>query len=190
MRKIFAKIIFYVRFKVFLNFISHFVTFYWQVMGVKIGKGTLLSKCKITWPNKIKLGKNCIIEHNVFFKHDGIYSDGRSIIIGDNTFLGNNCEFNIKNNINIGNNCLIASGCKFIDHNHGKETNRLMRLQKCDESPIIINDNVWLGVNVVVLKGVSIGSGAIIAANTLVNKSIPENEIWAGTPARKIGERV
>lgn len=144
----------------------------------------------MTWPHKVKIGNECVIEHDVFFKHDGIYSPMKSIIIGNNTFIGNGCEFNITEKIEIGNDCLIASGCKFIDHDHGKDLKYLMRVQKCQESPIFIGDNVWIGVNVIVLKGVKISNGAIVAANAVVNSFIPENEIWAGVPAKKIGERV
>ena len=57
------------------------------------------------------------------------------------------------------------------------------------EMPIIIGRDVWIGCNVVVLKGSNIGNGAIVAAGSVVTKSISENEVWAGVPARKIGER-
>nr|WP_232325803.1 DapH/DapD/GlmU-related protein [Adlercreutzia rubneri] len=53
-------------------------------------------------------------------------------------------------------------------------------------SPVTIGDNVWLGENVVVLQGVTIGSGCIIGANSTVSRSIPENCIAVGSPARPI----
>ncbi|RMF04625.1 MAG: acetyltransferase, partial [Bacteroidetes bacterium] len=55
--------------------------------------------------------------------------------------------------------------------------------------PIVIRNDVWLASGVTVLSGVEIGQGAVVAANSVVNKSIPAYEIWGGTPARKIGER-
>ena len=57
------------------------------------------------------------------------------------------------------------------------------------EKAISIGNDVWLGCNVIVLKGVEIGDGAIIGAGAVVTKSILPNEIWAGVPAKKIGER-
>jgi acetyltransferase-like isoleucine patch superfamily enzyme len=144
---------------------------------------------KLNWPHKIKIGSNSMLEHNVFIKHDGPFSEGISIHIGDNTFIGFGSELNITRQINIGNNCMIASGCKFIDHDHGKELGQNMNIQTGPEAPIVIEDDVWLGVNVVVLKGVKIEKGAIVAAGAIVNKSIPSNEIWGGIPARKIGSR-
>jgi len=123
------------------------------------------------------------------FKFDSIWKKGLSIRIGNNVYLGSFCEFNISKDIEIGDNSLIASGCKFIDHNHGTLVTELMRKQVCSEEPIKIGQDVWLGCNVIVLKGVEIGDGAIVAAGAVVTKSINSNEIWAGVPARKIGDR-
>lgn len=161
---------------------------YFRALGMRLGS-TDLSKTIITWPHQVSIGDNCLIEQNVHFKYDGIWSPGPSIIIGNNTFIGAGCEFNISDKITIGHDCLIASGCKFIDHNHGTDLELLMRVQKAPSAEIIIGDNVWLGVNAVVLKGVQIGDGVIVGAGAVVTKSIPTNEIWGGIPAKKIGER-
>ena len=64
-----------------------------------------------------------------------------------------------------------------------------MNRQPCPDAPIVLEDDVWLGVNVVVLKGVTIGRGAVVGAGAIVTKSIPACEIWAGVPARKVGTR-
>jgi acetyltransferase-like isoleucine patch superfamily enzyme len=55
---------------------------------------------------------------------------------------------------------------------------------------IVIGGDVWLGANVIVLKGVTIGTGAIVAAGAVVNRSIAENQIWGGVPAKFIKMRV
>ena len=156
---------------------------------MKVGKGTELPRLHITWPHQVAIGSNCKLEHDIYFKYDGIWQPGTAIKIGDNVFIGAGCEFNISEGITIGNDALIASGCKFIDHNHGTALNELMRTQVGPKEAIKIEPNVWLGVNVVVLKGVIIGEGAIIAAGAIVTKSVGANEIWAGVPAKKIGER-
>ena len=57
------------------------------------------------------------------------------------------------------------------------------------EKGIIINEDVWIGANAIILKGVEINKGAIIAAGSVVTNSIPSYEIWGGVPARKISER-
>ncbi len=143
------------------------------------------------WPHQVVLGRKCILEDDVFFKYDGFWMPGPCICIGDRVFLGRGSEFNIRNRITIGDDCLIASGCKFIDHDHAMEVGDLpMNKQPCPDAPIVLENGAWLGVNVVVLKGVIIGTGAVVGAGSVVTKSVPSYEIWAGVPARKIGERV
>ncbi len=154
-----------------------------------IGKNTLFGKLYITWPHKVSIGNNCILEHDIYFKYDGIWEKGHSICIDNNVFIGTGCEFNIRKSVHIGQNSMIASGCRFIDHDHGIKAGELMGKQLGIEKAIKIGDDVWLGCNVVVLKGVEVGDGAVIAAGAVVTKSILQNEIWAGVPARKIGER-
>lgn len=162
---------------------------YYQIQGMKIGKNTIISKVYCTWPHQVSLGINCTIEQNVYFKYDNMWKEGPSIIIGDNVFIGTSCEFNITKKISIGSNSLIASGVRFIDHDHGMELDRLMCKQSSPAESIIIEDNVWIGANVTILKGVKIEEGSVVAAGAVVRKSIMTNEIWGGVPAKKIGIR-
>ena len=157
--------------------------------GMQIGAGSSLPRIFVTWPHQVKIGNRCKIEPGVYFKYSGIWKPGPSIKIGSGSFLGLGCEFNIRKAIQIGENCLIASGCRFIDHDHGISGSELIRIQPSVEAPIKIGNNVWLGCNVVVLKGVEIEDGAVVAAGAVVSKSILKNEIWGGVPARKISER-
>jgi acetyltransferase-like isoleucine patch superfamily enzyme len=159
-------------------------------MGMHIGKGTVLPKLYITWPHQVSIGDNCVLEHGTSIKYDDIWKPGPSITIGNNVYIGSFCEFNITMAIEIGNNSLIASGCRFIDHDHGSLRGQLIRTQICSAKRIKIGEDVWLGCNVIVLKGVEIGNGAIVAAGAVVTKSISSNEIWAGVPAKKIRDRV
>ncbi|MFA6289070.1 MAG: DapH/DapD/GlmU-related protein [Opitutaceae bacterium] len=163
---------------------------YYKIQGMNVGTGTKLPACLVTWPHKVKIGSGCVLEEGVFYKHDGIWSEGKSIVIGDRVFVGRFVEFNIRKGIRIGDDSLVASGCKFIDHNHGfRDLSVPMNIQAQEEEEIVLEENVWLGVGVVVLKGVRISRGAIVGAGSVVTKNIPENEIWAGIPARKIGSR-
>lgn len=163
----------------------------WRLRGMSVGRGTLLPKVHVTWPHQVSLGQNCTLEHDIYFKYDGIWAPGPTIVIGDRVFIGFGCEFNVRRRVEIGSDCLIASGCKFIDHDHGSARDGVpMREQTTGaEAEIILEEDVWLGVNVVVLKGVRIGKGAIVAAGAVVTKDIGPYEIWGGVPARKISTR-
>jgi acetyltransferase-like isoleucine patch superfamily enzyme len=165
-------------------------TAWWRAQGLQVGTGTLLPKCHVTWPHQVSLGANCTLEHDIYFKYDGIWAPGPSIVIRDRVFIGFGCEFNVRRRVEIGSDSLIASGCKFIDHDHGTAPGVPMREQTAGaEAEIVLEEDVWLGVNVVVLKGVRIGRGAIIAAGAVVTRDVPSQEIWGGIPARKIAER-
>ena len=161
----------------------------YRLIGFKIGSKTKISNCKFTWPHKVSIGSKTIIEHDVFFKFDGPWSNEISIIIGDEVFIGNHCEFNCNTKIEIKDYCNIASGCKFIDHDHGIKREVRIGAQPSLRKEIILEEDVWLGVNTTVLKGVTIGKGAVVAAGAVVNKNIPPYEIWGGIPAKKLGER-
>jgi len=182
--------LFVIRYRYLKKWINFLGTLWLRFGGMKIGKGSSLPiDIKVTWPHQVKLGNNCKLEHDIYFHYDGIYSKVPSICIGDNVFIGNNTEFNITDKITIGNNCLIAAGCRFIDHDHGIDKGNLIRVQKAPKQEIILGEDAWIGCNVVVLKRVKIGTGAVVAAGSIVNKNIPDYEIWGGVPAKKIGER-
>jgi len=149
----------------------------------------VLPNMTVTWPHQVRIGKACHLEDNIQFKFDGIWQPGPSISIGDKVFVGSYCEFNIRKGIMIGDHSNIASSCHFIDHDHGTSIANLIDFQNGIEEEIMIGSDVWLGCSVIVLKGVKIGNGAIIGAGAVVTKSVPENEIWAGIPAKKIGDR-
>jgi acetyltransferase-like isoleucine patch superfamily enzyme len=163
---------------------------WYKLGGMQVGKLTVLPKINVTWPHQVALGYHCRLESGIIFKFDGIWKPGPSIQIADEVFIGSGCEFNIRKGIQIGHHALIASGCRFIDHDHGTALGTLMVKQHGPEKEITIGNDVWLGCNVVVLKGVKIDDGAVVAAGAVVTKSIPAYEIWGGVPAKKIGQRL
>lgn len=181
--------LFILRIRYFKKISSFFRKKIFQMQGMKVASGVSIPKLYTTWPHQVSLGINCILEHHIYFKYDGIWNKGPSILIGDHAFIGSGCEFNVNGHITIGNYAMIASGCKFIDHDHDTALATVMNEQRSITQPIIIEEYVWLGCNVVVLKGVKIGRGAVVAAGAVVTKSIPENEIWGGVPAKFIGKR-
>jgi len=95
---------------------------------------------------------------------------GERVEIGSFTIIDAKEGVTIENNVKIGWSCSILSNST-IDNKKGK---------------IILKKNCKIGANSVILPGIIIGENATVGANSLVNKNIPPNEIWAGTPARKI----
>ncbi len=184
------KIVFRLR-SVWARVIDRFRTFYWRSIGLDVGQGTLLPQIYVTWPHQVSLGARCHIERGVSFKFDGIWRSGPSLVFGDNVFIGAGCEFNIRDSIIVGKNVLIASGCKFIDHDHGFDSRTVPIVSQTGgaEIKIIVEDDTWVGANVLVLKGVRIRRGAIIAAGSVLTKSVGAFEIWGGVPGRKLRDR-
>lgn len=177
------------RLRYFFRMVSSLRKSWYSFLGMRVGKGTSLPEIHVTWPHQVSIGKCTVLEEGIRFKFDGTWQKGPSILIGGQVFIGAACEFNIRKKIVVGDHSNIASGCRFIDHDHGMELGQLIGAQAGYEEEIILGKDVWLGCNVVVLKGVVIGDGAIIGAGSVVTKSIGANEIWAGVPARKISER-
>lgn len=113
--------------------------------------------------------------------------------IGDYNYFG---PYTMVNNAIIGNFCSIAPSVKIGPGNHSKSfittcnkiSSELINFKMYNE-PAVIGNDVWLGANVVVLQGVKIGNGAIVGANSLVNKDIPDFSIAVGNPAKIIGYR-
>lgn len=111
----------------------------------------------------------------------------KNVKIGNRCGLGMNlgCYIQAKNGINIGHNLRMGPNVGLISANHD--------LDDYDSwiktTPITIGDNVWIGMNSVVLPGITIGDNVVIAANSVVTKDIPSNSIAAGSPCKVIKEK-
>jgi acetyltransferase-like isoleucine patch superfamily enzyme len=151
-------------------------------IGVKFLRGAMLySDSK----GMIELGDRVIICRCAILQ-----SVGGRISIGSDSLIGDFCNLYGQGGLEIGSNVMIASGCGIIPNQHTFPSRKLaISEQPCVSIGIKIDDGVWIGANAVVLDGVKIGKGAVIGAGAVVTKSVPPFEIWAGVPARKIGER-
>lgn len=110
---------------------------------------------------------------------------GRNISIGANVFINTNCYFMDGAAIKIGHNVFIGPFCGFYTANHPLEVRERNRgLEQA--LPITIGDNVWIGANVTILPGVTIGSSSVIAAGSLVTRDIPSRCLAVGTPCQVI----
>lgn len=115
----------------------------------------------------------------------------KNIIINEGSFLGEGTKLVAYDaNISIGRNCLIAADCIMITRNHNYSVREIdIKKQGYSNKPIVIKDNVWLGYRVVILPGITIGEGAIVAANSVVTKNIEPYAIYGGNPAKLIKSR-
>ena len=113
-------------------------------------------------------------------------TDKAEITIGDNCFFNHNCSLTAAENILIGNQCMFANNFVVVDHDHDRKDGKI--LKELVSAPVKIGNNVWCGANVTVLKGVTIGDGAVIAAGSVVNRDVAAYSVVAGVPARKISK--
>ena len=112
------------------------------------------------------------------------YTDfGKNITIGKNVFINSGCHFQDQGGIYIDDGALIGHNVVLATLNHGQLPENRHDLLP---SPIYIGKNVWIGASAVVLPGVRIGDGAIVAAGAVVTKDVPPNTVVGGVPARQL----
>jgi len=104
-----------------------------------------------------------------------------NIEIGSDVYINAGCVFLDNAAIKIGNKTLIGPNVTLTTVNHSVKPSERHEILKPE--PIVIGNNVWLGAGVVVLPGISIGDNSVIAANSVVTQNVPENALYAGSPA-------
>ena len=148
--------------------------------------------CKVQTRGRIELADNILLRS---------YPDGEAyktclltwrssalIKIGSNCML-NGTVIHSRSKVVIGDNCMFGAGTVILDSDfHSASLNPTIRRRQegAVDVPVIIGNNVWVGRNAIILKGVHIGDNSIIAAGSIVTKSVPSNEVWGGNPARFI----
>ncbi len=177
-----------------------------------LGRPTWFHSCvKMNHPEKIEIGSRCTLESFVVLDAgaesegirlgDGIHirsgsvlntggEPGARVSIGEGTLINYGCAFLGSGGISIGKKVLISPGVVVTSFQHGFETAAEPIVdQKAKLAPVIIEDDVYLGSNVVVCPGVTIGKGAVIGAGSVVTHDIPAYSVAYGVPARIIRNR-
>lgn len=158
-----------------------------RLRGIRIGEKTRIGPwLQVIRPRCVRVGPRCEIEQGVFLK---CIDDAARLDIGEYVFVGAGTEIDVAESVAIGPHTLIAPGVFITDHEHNHGRGRRLDEQGRRSAAVLIGADVWLGAHVIVLPGVTIGDGAIVAAGAVVTKDIPSYAIVAGVPARKIGER-
>lgn len=145
----------------------HLRRFFYRLSGMKIGKGSTLHMfARIYDPRHITIGEDTIVGENCVL-------DGRRQLLQSNGGLA------------IGNHVDIASQVMIWTSEHDINDSQFRPI----EAPVTIEDYVFIGPRAIILPGISIGKGAIIAAGAVVTKSVEAGTIVGGVPAKPIGSR-
>jgi len=139
--------------------------------------------------NNFELGKFCIIRRN----KGSIIKFGRgfstrnfvtlnikgSFFAEDDVFINSYCSINIQTQLTIGTGTLIGEGVRIYDHDHNfRDSNKPVSKSGFICTQIKIGKNVWIGSNAIILRGVQIGDGAVVAAGAIVTRDIPEKHLY------------
>lgn len=174
---------------------------------IEIGNSYLFSSFTINLNNPqkdkiyVEVGNDTILDCQITFETQ----EGK-VIVGDNSFIGGS-HFICRNQIVIENNVFMAWGSCVYDHNShsldykDRESDILQQLKDFREGlnfianknwdvvnsrPILIKSNAWIGMNCIILKGVTIGEGAVVGAGSVVTKDVADWTVVGGNPAKVI----
>jgi acetyltransferase-like isoleucine patch superfamily enzyme len=140
---------------------SHLIrSFFYQLSGIEMGKGSAIHMgARFFQPNNIKIGKGTIIGDHAFL-------DGRAVL-------------------KIGSHVDIASQVMIYNSQHDLSS----KTMKAKEEPVTIGDYCFIGPRAIIMPGVALGKGSVVAGGAVVTKSVPAGVIVGGVPAKKIKDR-
>jgi acetyltransferase-like isoleucine patch superfamily enzyme len=162
--------------------------------SVSVGDATQLQwrRVRNVLDNQLQIGSNSIINANITFEEkNGVLSVGHRCFIGRSDLI---CYRRIR----IGDDVIISWGVTIVDHDshainwedRRHDVANWAKGQKCWDSvmhsPVIVEDKVWIGFDATILKGVTIGEGAVIGARSVVTKDIPPYTVAVGNPAKVV----
>ncbi len=187
----------YVRINIFRTVCSLWTGLSMAIRGISFGSGIKFYGIPVMVrmiDSKIRIGRNCSFRSDFSSNLVGVNRKclittlrrNSEILIGDNSgFSGT--VIAAAGSIRIGKNVLCGANTTITDFDwHGIMPDK--RNVPDEAKPVVIGDNVWVGLNTVILKGVTIGENTVIGANSLVTRDIPPNVIAAGNPCRIIKE--
>jgi acetyltransferase-like isoleucine patch superfamily enzyme len=131
----------------------------------------------------VRIGNRCafVVSPNLFEKPE--------LIIGSHTSINYCTEISVECRVQIGSRCLIAGETRIYDNNsHSVDYRNGREMTARDVAPVTIADDVWIGMRAMILKGVNIGRGAVVAAGAVVTRDVPAMTVVAGNPARFVKE--
>lgn len=130
-----------------------------------------------------KYGKNVFIMHHAWFKMC------KNITIGDDVRIHPMTYIDASGGLEIGSHIGISPGVQIYTQNHGIRRDELYYTQPYRLGKVVIEDDCWIGAGAIIIAGVTIRKGTIVAAGAVVTKDTEQYSIVGGVPAKKIGER-
>ena len=158
------------------GFITSFFYFEKTAHICQVGKLNLYKKY-----SKITVGNRTYFWPNVKISCVGSKEKAATLIIGDKSSIGDRTEIHCGELIKIGNEVLISWDCNILDRDYHAPDGGVEGMK-----PVYINDHVWIGCRSIILKGITIGEGAIIAAGSVVTRDVEPYSLMAGNPAKFI----
>ncbi|WSQ57857.1 hypothetical protein OG507_12650 [Streptomyces sp. NBC_01217] len=157
-----------------------------RLRGTRIGTGSYVSPRAVLQEHaRIAIGKRTLVGRLV-----ELVPQGGSITIGNDCSLNNHVVLYGAGGITVGDGCRIATGVVIVAFNHGHDDLALpIRHQSITARGVLVEDEVWIGARSILLDGVTIGSGSVIGAGSVVTRDVPEHAIVAGNPARVLRRR-
>lgn len=121
----------------------------------------------------------------------GVYfGSGRNLSLGDDSMLGQNSIIGSTAEVRIGNDVMMGPEVLIYTSNHGTARGIPMRRQPLECAPVSIGNDVWIGARCIILPGVTIGEGAVLAAGAVVTSDVPANAVVGGVPAKVLKYRI
>jgi len=175
-------------FRVRISLTSKIRIHWFRLMGAKIASRSWFGRISIprNWSD-INLG-NCGLDDGVVLLCSGLTKSGK-LRISSGTYVNRYTIIDAHESVEIGTDCMIGPSCFITDGDHGMSLGIPVGQQPMVTARVVLEEGVWLGAGVKVLKGVTIGRHAVVGAGAVVTRDIPENSISAGVPARVIGMR-
>lgn len=144
--------------------------------------GAQLNRLLVPWIFK-SCGDEVNVRPNVYFGRGSHIRIGNRSMIGADSIVGSAAEVTIGDDVMMGPQVLIYTS------NHGIELGSPMRTQQSVNSPVTIGNDVWIGARCILLPGITINDGAVVAAGAVVSTDVPQNAIVGGVPAQLLKMR-
>jgi carbonic anhydrase/acetyltransferase-like protein (isoleucine patch superfamily) len=153
--------------------------------SLRLGRGVRIGQCRIRCKGRIELGDQVCVHDNAILD-----AKGGEIVLGNRVLVNSYCVLSGVGGLKIGQDTAIAFHTVIVAFNHGIDNLDVpIMYQPLQKIGISIGENTWIGANCVILDGVTIGTGAVIAAGSVVSRDVASEDVVGGVPARVIKNR-